>query len=149
MPPHVPHPDPSLADLGLLLLRLVTGGFLLPHGLGKLLGWFGGPGLHGFAGELRAFGLPARTPVPMLLALVQTLIGLLLVLGLFTPCAAVVGAGFMAFTVAVNRRRGWFWMHGGVEYPLLWTLALLSLALTGGGTLALDVLLSTSLERMS
>jgi putative oxidoreductase len=73
----------------------------------------------------------------------------MLVLGFFTPYAAVVGAGFMAFTVAVNRRHGWFWMHGGVEYPLLWTVALLSLALTGGGALALDAVLSTSLERMS
>ena len=29
-----------LEILGLLLLRLAAGGFLLPHGLGKLFGWF-------------------------------------------------------------------------------------------------------------
>lgn len=134
-------PDPTRVDLGLLLLRLTAGGFLLPHGLGKLFGWFGSPGLSGFAAELRGFGLPSAWPLPLLLALMQTLPGLLIVLGLYTPTAAVVAAGFMAATVVLNRRSGWFWMHGGIEYPLLWTATLLALALLGGGHWSLDALL--------
>ena len=133
--------EPSRTDLGLLLLRLTAGGFLLPHGLGKLFGWFGGPGLSGFATELRGFGLPASTPLPLLLAAMQILVGLCVVLGLCTPVAAVLGATFLAFTAALNREGGWFWMHGGMEYPLLWTATLLALALLGGGHWSLDALL--------
>jgi putative oxidoreductase len=133
--------DPSRIDLGLLLLRLTAGGFLLPHGLGKLFGWFGGPGLSGFATELRGFGLPASTPLPLLLAAMQTLAGLCIVLGLCTPVAAALGAGFLAFTAALNRGRGWFWMRGGMEYPLLWTATLLALVLLGGGQWSLDAVL--------
>lgn len=145
---HVLQPDQLLADVGLLSLRLVAGGFLLPHGLGKLFGWFNGPGLDGFASELRMFKLPARVPIPMLLATLQTVAGLLVVLGLFTPYAALAGAGFLAVTAAVNRGRGWFWMQGGMEYPLLWTATLLSLALLGAGSLSLDAALITPLEDM-
>ena len=50
---------PGTTSAGLLVLRLAAGGFLLPHGLGKLLGWFGGPGIAGFAAELQHFGLPS------------------------------------------------------------------------------------------
>src|SRR5690606_5489351 len=138
---HIGLPDPSRTDLGLLLLRLAAGGFLLPHGLGKLFGWFGGPRLSGFALELRDSGLPSARPLPLLLAIAQTLPGLLIVLGLGTTIAATVAAGFMAVTVALNRGRGWFWMHGGIAYPLLWTMALLALALLGAGHWSLDALL--------
>ncbi len=34
-------------DLGLLLLRLGTGGVLAAHGAQKLFGWFGGAGIEG------------------------------------------------------------------------------------------------------
>jgi putative oxidoreductase len=125
-------------DIGRLLLRLSAGGFLLPHGLGKLLGWFGGPGLVGFAAELQHFGLPAAAPLPLLLAAVQTLAGALVAIGLFTRTAAVVAAGFLAVTVALNAGHGWFWMHSGIEYPLLWTLATLAVALLGAGRWSLD-----------
>lgn len=137
---HAAVSDPLRTDLGVLLLRLVAGGFLLPHGLGKLFGWFGGPGLDGFAAELRDFGLPAPSPLPSLLAATQTLAGLCVVLGLFTPVAAALGAAFLAATAALNRGHGWFWMRGGMEYPLLWTVTLLATALLGAGQWSLDAM---------
>src|SRR5687768_529441 len=117
-------PNSPSVDLGLLMLRLAAGGFLLPHGLGKLFGWFGGPGLPGFADELHAFGLPAVAPLPLLFAAVQTLSGLFVAIGLSTRSWAVVASGFLAVTLAPNASHGWFWMHGGVEYPLLWTVSM-------------------------
>ncbi|MBV6775692.1 DoxX family protein [Xanthomonas euvesicatoria] len=115
----------------LLMLRIAGGGFLLPHGLGKLLGWFGGPGLTGFAAELQQFGLPSAAPLPLLLALMQTLSGLAVLLGMWTRASAALAALFIATTVLVAIPNGWFWMHGGMEYPLMWMVVLLSLAAAG------------------
>jgi len=128
-------------DLALLLMRVAAGGFLLPHALGKLFGWFGGPGLAGFARELQGFGLPARAPAPLLLALLQVAAGMAVLLGWQTRPAALAGAAFIAVTVLLARPNGWFWMHAGMEYPLMWTL-LLAIALLGPGPWALDFLLS-------
>lgn len=125
-------------DVGLLLLRLAAGGFLLPHGLAKLLGWFGGPGLSGFAGELRQFGLPSAAPIPLLIAASQVLLGAALVLGCLTRSSAVAAAGLLAVTVVFNAAKGWFWMRGGMEYPLFWTLVILAIALTGPGSVSID-----------
>lgn len=120
------------------MLRIAGGGFLLPHGLGKLLGWFGGPGLAAFAAELQQFGFPSAQPLPLLLALVQTLSGLAVLLGLWTRVSAALAAVFIATTVVVGVPKGWFWMHGGMEYPLMWLLVLLGLVAAGGGAWSLD-----------
>ena len=76
----------------------------------------------------------------MLLASVQTFAGLFVALGLFTRTSAVVASGFLATTVALNLSHGWFWMHGGIEYPLLWTITMASIALLGPGRHALDAM---------
>lgn len=131
---------PGTTSAGLLVLRLAAGGFLLPHGLGKLLGWFGGPGIAGFAAELQHFDLPSAPPLPLLLAALQTLLGLMLVVGACTRIAALGSAAFLGVTVALNLSHGWFWMHGGIEYPLLWLLASFAVALTGPGALSFDAL---------
>jgi putative oxidoreductase len=125
-------------DLGLLVLRVAAGGFLLPHALGKLFGWFGGPGLAGFAEELRGFRLPAPAPLPLLLATLQVVCGLAVLLGWQTRVAAIIAALFLASTAVLALPKGWFWMHGGIEYPLFWTLALCAIALAGPGALALQ-----------
>ncbi|MEU1568263.1 DoxX family membrane protein, partial [Streptomyces mirabilis] len=49
------------SDLGLLLLRLGTGGVLAAHGAQKLFGWFGGGGLEGTGTAMEAMGyLPGK-----------------------------------------------------------------------------------------
>ena len=131
------------ANLGCLVLRIAAGGFLLPHGLGKLFGWFGGPGIEGFAAELQGFGLPHAAPLPALLALVQTLAGLAVALGLWTRWSSLLAAAFIAMTVWVGAPNGWFWMHHGIEYPLMWTLALVAIALLGAGPWSLDAWLAS------
>jgi len=129
---------PGETSAGLLVLRLAAGGFLLPHGLGKLFGWFGGPGVAGFASELQHFGLPSTAPLPLVLAALQTLLGVLVVAGAFTRIAALGSAAFLGVTAVLNLSHGWFWMHGGIEYPLLWLLANLAVALAGPGALSID-----------
>jgi putative oxidoreductase len=46
-----------LADLGLLLVRIVVGALFVGHGLQKLVGWFGGRGLAGTGEWLDSLGL--------------------------------------------------------------------------------------------
>lgn len=133
-------PPPTAESIGLLLLRVAAGGFLLPHGLGKLLGWFGGPGLGGFAEELEHFGLLADAPLPLLLALAQTVLGLLVLAGAWTRPAALASAAFLGVTALLNLPNGWFWMHGGIEFPLSWLLACLALAATGPGAFSIDAM---------
>jgi putative oxidoreductase len=127
-------------SIGLLILRIGAGGFLLPHGVGKLLGWFGGPGIEGFADELQYFGLPAAGPVPLVLALMQTGLGILVLAGAWTRLSALAAAAFLGVTMALNLSNGWFWMHGGVEYPALWLLVHLALVATGAGALSVDAM---------
>ena len=82
----------------------------------------------------------AFAPLPLLLAGVQTLAGLFVAIGLATRMSAFVASAFLAFTVVLNLSHGWFWMHGGIEYPLLWTVSMASIALLGAGRLALDAM---------
>ncbi|VFR80497.1 FIG00545367: hypothetical protein [plant metagenome] len=140
--------EPVAADMGRLLLRLVVGGFLLPHGLGKLFGWFGGPGLAGFGAELQHVGLPSAAPLPLLLAAAQTLAGFCVAIGFLTRPAAVLAALFLATTVLLNLGNGWFWMARGIEYPLMWTLAALAVALLGAGKVSLDAIVASRRGRL-
>jgi putative oxidoreductase len=130
------------AGIGLLLLRVVAGGFLLPHGLGKLFGWFGGPGLSGFAAELQGFGLSAfaQAPVPLLLALFQTCVGMLVLAGAWTRISACFAAAFLATTVVLTdlASPAWFWMNHGIEYPLFWTVTLVAIVMLGPGLLSVE-----------
>ena len=105
-----------------------------------MLGWFGGPGIAGFAAELQHFGLPSAPPLPLLLAALQTVLGLMVAVGGFTRVVALGSVAFLGVTVALNLSHGWFWMHGGIEYPLLWMLANLAVGLTGPGALSFDAL---------
>lgn len=130
-----------LSDTSLLLQRVVAGGFLLPHGLAKLFGWFGGPGLTGFAAELQGFGLPSTAPIPFLLAFLQTAFGLLVALGAWTRLAAMLSMLFVAVTATVSVPAGWFWNQHGAEYPVFWAVVLFTLMLTGGGRFSLDTTL--------
>jgi putative oxidoreductase len=122
-------------DLGLVLHRAVTGGFLLPHGLAESLGWFGGPGLTGFAAQLQRWGLPADAPIPFALAALQIILGVLLVLGAGTRISALLATLLLLVIAMVHAQEGWF---QGLEYPVFWCAMLLVVALSGGGRFSVD-----------
>jgi putative oxidoreductase len=66
--------------------------------------------------------------------------GIALILGWRVRIVALMLAGLMAGIVAQQFPNGWIYtyQHGGWEYPAFWTLALIALAMLGGGRLALD-----------
>lgn len=128
-------------DFGLLVLRIVLGGTMLGHGLQKLFGLFGGPGIGGFADALGdTFGFTgATTLLSWITALTETLGGTLLVFGLFTPLAAAGLLGVSASAVYVKFGGGFFGAPAGFEYELLLAAGVFALLFTGAGRLSVDV----------
>ncbi|MER7572982.1 DoxX family membrane protein [Streptomyces sp. NPDC126514] len=125
-------------DLGLLLLRLGTGGVLAAHGAQKLFGWFGGGGIEGTGKFMESVGYrPGRANATMA-GLAEAGGGTLLALGLATPAAGAAAGGAMAGAAAVHTPNGFFNAGGGYEYAASLGLAALGLAVSGPGRLSLD-----------
>ncbi|MCB5907067.1 DoxX family protein [Streptomyces pinistramenti] len=136
-PSERPAPSPHGYDTGLLLLRLALGLTMAAHGAQKLFGWFDGPGLDGIGQFFTASGYPAGHAMAVVAGLTETLGGLGLVFGLFTPLAAAALVGTMINALAVKWGGGFF-APKGVEYELLLTIGAAALALTGPGRYAVD-----------
>jgi putative oxidoreductase len=135
-------------DLGRLTLRLTFGGFLTGHGVQKLAGWFGGPGLEGFAGMLASQGLrPARQWAPLAGAS-ETAGGALTGLGLLHPLGPIVSMAPMAVAAGTVHRGKPVWAQaGGAELALTNLAIALDQALEGPGAYSLDRLLGIRLPR--
>jgi putative oxidoreductase len=120
-------------DLGLLALRLTTGGVLIAHGTQKLFGWFGGRGIKGAAGGMHAMGFRPGLPNAVAAGLGEAGGGLMLALGAATPAAGAAAIGAMSAAVEVHRPAGFFNSSGGYEYPAFLGLAAAGLGLAGPG----------------
>ncbi|WP_406329422.1 DoxX family protein [Streptomyces sp. NBC_00203] len=135
------------SDLGLLLLRLGTGGVLAAHGAQKLFGWFGGGGLEGTGAAMEAMGYAPGKASAAAAGLSEAGGGALLALGLATPAAGAAAAGAMAGAAAVHMPNGFFAQGGGYEYAASLGLTAAGLAVTGPGRLSLDHLLGHTVNR--
>ncbi|WP_316776647.1 DoxX family membrane protein [Streptomyces sasae] len=125
-------------DVGLLLLRLGTGGVLAAHGAQKLFGWFGGGGIEGTGQFMESVGYVPGKQSAMAAGLAEAGGGTLLALGLATPSAGAAAAGAMAGAAALNVPNGFFAQEGGYEYAATLGLAAAGLAVSGPGRLSLD-----------
>ncbi|MFK4146639.1 DoxX family protein [Streptomyces sp. NPDC004065] len=134
-------------DLGLLLLRLGTGGVLAAHGAQKLFGWFGGGGLEGTGQYMESIGYRPGKASATMAGLAETGGGLLLAMGLATPAAGAAAAGAMAGAAAVHAPNGFFAQEGGYEYAASLGLTAAGLAVTGPGRLSLDHALGHTVDR--
>src|SRR5215475_4089890 len=127
-------------NIGILLLRLAVGLTLSVHGLQKLFGWFGGPGLNstGQFFEERLGFRPGRRHA-LLAGLAEAGGGLLLALGLLTPLGAAAAISVMVVAAfSFHTQRGFFADKGGYEYNLVLAAAALALAFTGAGSISVD-----------
>jgi putative oxidoreductase len=132
-------PADKLAFLAYPLVRITTGLLLIPHGAQKLFGWFGGHGLTGtgaYFGE--TLGMEPGILFALLAGLVEFVGGLALVLGVLTRPAALAVAVLLAVALSVHVPNGFFWTSGGVEYPLMWLVLAIAVALRGGGAYSVD-----------
>jgi putative oxidoreductase len=130
-------------DLGLLILRLGLGSVMFAHGSQKLLGWFGGSGIHGFIGWLGSMGIPM--PLAWLTILVEFFGGLGILFGLLARLSALAfGIEMVVAVFLVHWKVGFFMNWGSVaghgegwEYCLALLTASLALALVGPGRYAI------------
>lgn len=131
----------ALAPFAWPLVRVVAGVNLIPHGLQKLLGWFGGKGMEATAEYFASVGYEPAALWVWLVALTEAVGGFLLAVGLLTRPVALAIAIFMFTAVAHHAPNGFFWPQGGFEYPLLWGVVALALIIRGGGALSVDRLI--------
>jgi putative oxidoreductase len=128
--------------LGLLLLHLTLGLIFFAHGAQKLFGLFGGQGLQGTTKFFEMLGLYPAQWWAIAAALGETLSGLLMALGLFTPLAALLIAAVMLVAfLRVHMQHGFWNSKGGYEYNLVLFVLALALAITGAGRFSLDALI--------
>ncbi|MDV6236048.1 DoxX family protein [Leptospira ellisii] len=139
------------SDIGSLILRVVAGIVMFPHGAQKLLGWFGGYGFTGTMGYLVGLGIP--TPVAFLVIIGEFFGSIGLILGLFTRLSALgVGIVMIGATLIAHTEHGFFMNWGGnqkgegYEFHLLMMAITLVLAIKGGGKASVDSLIEGKLE---
>ena len=125
-----------------LISRVVLGLVILPHGLQKALGLFGGYGFEGTVGYMTSTGIPYAFAVLAIVAEVAGSLGL--ILGLFGRVAAFGVASVMAVAALMVHRThffmNWTGTQGaeGFEFHLL-ALALASVVMIrGSGRFSLD-----------
>src|SRR2546427_1821178 len=131
-------------DVALLLLRVVIGGVVIPHGLLKL-GLIGkGGSIAGVAGWFNSIGLRPGLFWAWVAALAEAGGGLLTVLGLGGPIGpGVMAADLVVVAVVAHWPQG-FWAGGGKvgwEFPVRLAASALAIALSGNGAWSLDRLL--------
>jgi putative oxidoreductase len=131
-------------DFGMFITRVVLGAVMLPHGLQKLFGWFGGYGFSGTLAGFQSMGIPKPITVLVILAESVGAIGLIVgVLGrfmAFSVFATMVGAVYM-----VHGHNGFFMNWGGkvpgaegYEYHLLVMGMAFAVMIRGSGALSVD-----------
>ena len=130
-------------DFGLFIGRIFLGAVILPHGLQKLLGMFGGAGFSSTVDFFVGSGIPA--PVAILIIIGESFGALGLIFGFLSRLAALgiavimLGAIFM-----VHLQYGFFmnWFGNqageGIEYHLLALGLSLVILIKGSGKWSID-----------
>ena len=129
-------------DWSSLIIRVTLGAVMLPHGLQKTLGWFGGYGYSATMEFMTGMGLPGI--IAFLVIIGESVGALGLITGFITRfCAAsyviiMTGAAFM------HKEHGFFMNWAGqqagegYEYHLLMIGMALALCISGGGKWSVD-----------
>jgi len=139
-------PDPMVA-----LVRIVLGLVILPHGLQKVFGWFGGGGIRGTLNGFASMGIPH--PLGALAIAAESLGSFALILGLYGRVAALgIAVVMLVAALRVHRPHGFFmnWYGSskgeGFEYHLLALALALVVIWRGSGAGSLDLLLMNAIR---
>lgn len=127
-----------------LLLRLVLGVVMFPHGAQKMLGWFGG---YGFSGSMGFFTQQLHIPAFFgFLAIIAEFFGSLALIAGFATRVAAAGilTNMIVAVLTVHASIGFFMNWSGqqagegFEYHLLAMGIALALIIRGGGAASVD-----------
>jgi len=140
-------------DLPALVLRLTLGIVMLPHGLQKTIGWFGGGGFSGTMGYFTE-NLSIPTIIAFLVILAESAGALALIAGFLTRLAAAgIAAVMLGATFMVHLQFGFFmnWsgqqQGEGFEFHLLAIGIAIALIIRGGGLWSVDAKLAPHLSQ--
>ena len=125
-------------ELGLTILRVVLGVIFVAHGLPKLTG-----GIEGTVQSFASLGIPAPLVAAWFVALLETLGGLMLLVGfLVTPVSLLLVLHMLTGILLVHAPNGFYVVgaqaSGGIEFNLLLTASLLVMMFCGAGLAAID-----------
>lgn len=128
---------PAQINLGLLLIRVVTGVIFVAHGAQKLFSY----GIENVAAGFTQAGVPLAGLLAPTVPVIEFAGGLALIAGLLTrPVGLVLAAVMVGAGVTVHRTQ--FFLPVGYEYTLVLGAIVLMLALTGAGGWSADAKLA-------
>ncbi|HYO76817.1 MAG TPA: DoxX family protein [Thermoanaerobaculia bacterium] len=134
-------------SLHLTILRVTLGAVMLPHGLQKTIGAFGGYGFEGTMGWFASVGIPSF--LGFLVVAAESAGALALIAGFTTRIAAFGIASIMAVAASLFHAPNGMLMNWsgqqkgeGVEYHLLALAMAAVLIIGGGGRFSLDRLIT-------
>lgn len=109
------------------VFRIIIGLLFTLHGTSKLLGW----------PSTENGRVPVGTWPFWWAGVIETVVGVLLLIGLFARAAAFIGAGEMAFAYFTQHQPKAFWpIQNGGELAVLYCFALLLIVFAGAGAFA-------------
>lgn len=127
--------NPTGIDLGLLVLRVVTGLVFFLHGWQKLFD----NGLAATEAGFEFMGAPMPGITSVIVTFLELIGGAALIVGAFTRLAALLLAIDMLGAIFIfHIDFGFFMENGGVELVLILAAATLALFFTGGGRYSAD-----------
>ena len=129
---------PKQIDLGLAVLRVVTGLVFAAHGYQK----FFIMGIDGTTGFFTQLGVPLPGIAAILVATLELVGGIAVILGVFTRIIAVPLAIDLATAIVLFHAKNGFFVPAGIEFVLTLMAASIALALAGPGSPSIDRMMS-------
>jgi putative oxidoreductase len=134
-------------DRTLTLIRVVAGGVMLPHGMPKMFGWFGGAG---FTGTIHNFGqLGFAAPLVFLVIMAEFFGSIGLILGFLSRIAAFgIAVDMTVAAITTTSKFGMFinWSGKqkgeGMEFQFRMIAMAVAILFAGGGAWSVDRALS-------
>jgi putative oxidoreductase len=134
----------------LTVLRVALGVVILPHGLQKTIGWFGGYGFSATIGFFGSIGIPAA--LGFLAILAESAGAAALIAGVTTRVAAF-GVGVTMLVASTMHKANGFFMNWtgqqkgeGIEFHILAIGIAIALMIGGAGRFSLDRALASKLD---